>query len=103
MCTSLGDTCSSPSGCPAGTGIYAIAGRPSCANGSCCEPCAAPNQIVGSQCITAGEAECDQRGGVCADVDAGTCPSGYSRAGGTCGDGVVVPFSPCCLPSKDGG
>lgn len=96
-CEGLGLVCSPPS-CPPGTGIFGIAGRPECASGQCCEPCNPPNVLSGSICITAGQSECDQRGGACADPSTGACPPGLVKGGGTCGDGVTVPFAPCCLP-----
>ena len=99
-CAALGFSCAD-AGCPPGTGVYAVEGRPACPSGGCCEPCPAPNVLSGALCITAGQAQCDQRGGVCSV--GGVCPDGYLPAGGTCGDGLRVPFSPCCLPRKDGG
>ena len=100
-CEGLGFVCSPPS-CPQDMGVFAIDGRPSCpSGGGCCEPCNLPNVLSGSICITAGQTECNQRGGQCADR--GTCPIGLVKGGGTCGDGVTVPFAPCCLPITDGG
>jgi hypothetical protein len=100
-CEGIGLTCSPPS-CPANMGVFALEGRPPCPNGGgCCEACNAPNVLSGSICITAGQTECNQRGGQCANQ--GSCPAGLVKGGGTCGDGVTVPFAPCCLPITDGG
>ena len=90
-------------GCPAGFGMFAVGGLGGCGRAGCCEPCPPPDVLSGALCISAGQAQCDQRGGVCASQDGGDCPAGYAPGGGACGDGARVPFAPCCLPSKDGG